>query len=228
MQAIDVSARVIRVRAVHLPLERGRRNMKGFFSDSGSSRMTGTTGMRRRLTRRTTYIVTMVAILAVAGGFAVASLTLGSNTVASTQGSTESTLSATAWSAQSITNGLNGGSCVASGGAGTTITSTTTVTAIVPGTSSACASGDISETIVYTATVPAGTSGTTLTDTFKLYSDACSGSGCIAASTTYSITETVTESGTQYTATFDFVVDYGTTTGPVTISGLSVAINGAF
>lgn len=173
--------------------------------------------MKRPMTkRRLIYLGTALTVFAMLGGFALASVTLGGTTISSSQGTTGTTLSATAWAASSVDSGFAGvtGTC----GTAVTITTAVAVSGYVAGTSSACATGDISETIAYAATVPAGTSGVNLVDTFTVYSNA-------GSAVTHPITVTVTESGTSYTANLDLVVDYGTT-GSVTITSLGVGING--
>lgn len=175
--------------------------------------------LNSRTKRRMLYAGTMVAVLAMVGGFAMASITLGNTSITSTQGGNGTTLSASAWTASKIYSGYNGTSAC---GTAVSITSATAASGYVAGTSSACASGDLTEEIVYSASVPAGTSGTVLKDTFEVYSS----TGATPALVTNPISISVTESGTAYTATVDLIVDYGTTSS-IQIDSLSVSINGA-
>lgn len=179
-----------------------------------------------KLRRRSVYVGTVVALIAMIGGLALASITLNSTLLSSTQGSTSTSLTATAWTPGTVTEGNVG---TATCGTTVAITNAVPASAYVAGTSGACGVGHITETITYTATVPVGVAATVLSDTFTLYSSACSGAACAPASTVSSITITVTENGaTTYTANLSFVIDYGSVAGPVTISSISVSINGAF
>jgi len=175
--------------------------------------------MKREMTkRRMIYVGTIVGALSMLAGFAAASITLGGPIVSSSQGTTGTTLTPTAWGAQSVNAGFNGSAA----GCGQTvdIDSSALASGYVSGvgTSANCHNGDLTEEIVYTASVPAGTAGHGLNDTFTVYSNA-------GSPVSNAIWVNVTETGVGYTATFDLYVDYGTM-GSVTIDSLNVAING--
>lgn len=175
--------------------------------------------MGRKLQRRTVYAATIIALLALVGGFAMAA-SFSTTTLTATQGGTTTTLTNTAWAGSSVSAVFttNGAGCT---GSPVSVTSATAVSAYVNvgSVSGACALGDFAEEIVFTATVPQGTS--VLTDTFTIYSDSSYSTGQAT------LTVAVTESGTgTYVAELDLYSDYGSTTPPASISALNVVVNG--
>ncbi len=75
--------------------------MKEFLEDRTSSQ-TRTAGTRGRIRRRTVYIATVIAMIAMVGGFALATYTF-STTVSSEQNIYQTSLSDTVWQASAVT-----------------------------------------------------------------------------------------------------------------------------
>lgn len=178
--------------------------------------------MGLKLRQRSVYVATIVAILALVGGFALATA-FSTQSVSSTQGAVGTTVSDSAWIAGTLTNGWAGAACTTTTQA--TTSSATTATAYFSATTSSqvsgdCATGGYTEELVFTA--PVSASQALATDTFTVYSTSSAGSGIV---NTVSVSVSGASGG--YTATLDLYVDYGAT-GPSSITVLNVAINGPF
>jgi hypothetical protein len=185
--------------------------------------------MGLKLRRRSVYVATIVAMLAMVGGLALA-FTFSSTALSSTQGGTSTTITNSLWIGQKFAATWEPAT-VTCGAAVGPITSTASATGVVDaslgGSGTPCTSGNFVEQIEYQAAVPSlGAGGpTTLTDTFTVYTDSSAGVG------TTSIQVSVTEpTGTDvgYTATFLLNVDYGSSAPPSSITALNVVVNGPF
>lgn len=152
----------------------------------------------------------------------MAAFTFTTTSLTSVQGGTSTTLTNSAWTAQSVNSVFttNTGGCTATVGV-TTGTPTANAYVNVGGAGGACAENDFAEEIIYTApSVPTGSA--VLTDTFTIYSDSSVFNGQAT------LTVTVTEAGTSYSPTLNVFVDYGSAVPPSSITSLDVIVNGQF
>ncbi len=220
--------------------------MKEFLNDSRGSRMTGT---RWRLTRRTTYVVTIVAMLAVAGGFAVAtafyaSLTMGPTGFggaqgSATAGSTIYSASGSSSSASFAVNAPSSAGCTSTAtstpASGSTSTVTSTATAWVAGASGATCptTSDYYDELTFTSAGQSVAASTTATFTDKFTVTLGIGT---TSTTYYSSTVTVTcsyDNTAASSATLTCVADINADTGVAnsasqpTISSIQVTVTGS-
>ncbi len=123
--------------------------MKEFLEDrTRTSSQTRTPGTRGRIRRRTIYIGTVVAMLAMVGGFVVASFTIGPFTNAPSQGAASTSapgLSTVSFPAENVTMASSTNKPVALGGA---CTATSSSTKALP-TTLVSAGGTTVNTILY-------------------------------------------------------------------------------
>ena len=181
--------------------------------------------IRGKVRRRTVYVATIAAMLALVGGFAMAA-TFSSTTVSQNQNGFSTSMGSTIWAAVAPTLTTQPSPTTTSCTSATiAITTATTATAFVGVESTAsCTTNDFTEEVHFSYSVPAGSA--TLSDTFEVYSTATLAGATSATTAVGSVTVTVTETTSAYTATFDLYIDYGANP-PASISSLSVVVSGS-
>lgn len=216
--------------------------MKEFLEDQTSSQ-TRHAGTRSRIKRRTVYVGTVVAILAMVGGFALATLT--TSTISNTgQNGYVTSSGNTIWTGTpSLAPSSDASACTTSVVVGFSTTSgttglTATQSAYVAGTSAGCnvaSGGDFAEkftlvtgSALVTCTGSASPCTSTQSDTFYTYANA----GTLIENNvvvTYTFTgATVCASpGCTGTATLDLYVDFGTANPPASLPTLYVVVQGS-
>ncbi len=201
---------------------------------SDDNTATTRTRKRRTIRRVQVYAGTIVAMLAMVGGFALAAWTLG--TVTSNQGGYTTSLSGTIWAAETTGNPALTSApvpaadapCVTTASFAPTAGATTAAAAASVGvaTGNTCTANDVGEKFTFAISVTTSLCTTACSDTFYFYSTSSAATGQQAQSVTVSVTS---ESGTgsvAYTATLTAYVDYGAT-APSSITVLQVVVAGS-
>ncbi len=216
--------------------------MKEFLEDrTRTSSQTRTPGTRGRIRRRTVYIGTVIAMLAMVGGFALATFTLGTMNAPSQGGNgvtvtgTNYDCATTCISATTTTGSTTPAACanapaaVVVGGS----SPTETISLAVASTGTTCKGGDFAETFSFTssfaiASAPACfTSSTSCTDTFQV-SYTQSTTAANAQLGTASFTESGTAPSGIITVNVIVVVDFQSASPTSTISNLAIAVSGNY
>lgn len=174
-----------------------------------------------QITKRTGVILTIALALSMAGGYAVASISIGSaNNYIINQSSTATTYDPSAWtypaagSTTTVTPSGYAGTCDPS------VTVSGAAHAVVSGVSSgSCTSGDYAIEYAYTFTDPGSCPGTP-SDTFSVTTS--------TGSTPSVVTNTLTVNGcvTSGTISLNLYVDLGISSGTIVLNSIAVNING--
>jgi hypothetical protein len=182
--------------------------------------------MKLKLSRKSIYVGTIVAMLAMVAGIALAASPFGSITSTGGSNGYSGTVSGTIWAGTvtvtSVVPGAAEAPCSASG-AGTSVTPSSvgqTVNLYYYGSGAGvCAANDLYEEFVFTPTAAVTGSGAGQLDTFTIYSD---------VPTAYvQVPLTVTSSGSNTITHLDIWVDY-TIGGISTVPGsVGVLVQGA-
>ena len=181
--------------------------------------------IRGKVRRRTVYVATIAAMLALVGGFAMAT-TLSSTSVSQNQNVFSTSTGNTIWAAVAPTLTTQPSPTTTSCTSTTVAITTSTAADAFVGVEStpACATNDFTEEVHFSYSVQTGSA--TLSDTFEVYSTATLAGASSATTVVGSVTVTVTETTSIYTATFDLYIDYGANP-PASIGSLSVVVSGS-
>lgn len=209
-------------------------------SEGSRAPVASTTGTRGRVRRRTVYVGSVVAIVALVGGFALASMAFASFSNPSNQNGFTTTLGNTIWgtAANTPTQTLQSGQIATATTTTCTQASPAALTASTPenlyisGTTSgncvAGTSGNFAEEVTFTLTAPAACSGNCPagTDEFSVYY-----SQTVSSSTSTPLGQvwvSIASSTASQTFTVNVLIDSGQVPGTsVTVNDVTVVVTGA-
>ena len=190
--------------------------------------------MSGRVGRKTVYIGTVVGVLALVAGFAMAAV-FTSQTVTSNQNGFNASTGNTVWSGAAVTLGpgtstnacdatpaANPVSSPASGSLSVTLGSSASKT-FYYGMTGSCSSSDFAEEWSFTMSV---STAATDADTFTIFSTWTQVSTPASAVAADTITMIASGTGTS-SVTLNLVVDIGSNVSPASISSLNVVVSGA-
>ena len=185
--------------------------------------------MRGSIRRRTVYAGTIVAMLALAGGFALASTFVFNSTASQGQNGYSIQTAATNWTFSSATASVNPNSACSTSGSITITTpgvSPSATSVSIPGASGGtCATTHFAEEYAFSGTISAASTS----DLYTVISVIATGSNtCTSGAVSEANTITITTSGgsaTSTTVTLDLWVDYGPAT-TTSVCDVNIAISG--
>ena len=216
---------------------RASRTMEEFGKDE--AHVSRTTRTRGRIRRRTIYIASVVSILALVGGFALAAM-FTTTTISQNQNGFNTQMGATKWAATTPTLGVGTSAGTCSATTANTASAPATLTAIAApatgsvsstayyGVTNTCVATDFAEVITFSLTIASGTAaGTYSTDTFIVYTTWTQTSTAATAVVAGTVSVTLAAAtSAAVTVTFNVVVDYGSNSPPASLTNLGVVVTG--